>query len=89
MNFRGRVSRFKLASGKKVAEVEGVLGVHMACCNEWNSLSGSLVKLVKSAKCVEGVKLDVSKKKCDYKDGEMIFGPLIQLICLMIFVCDE
>jgi len=25
---------------KKVAEVEGVLGVHMACSNEWNSFSG-------------------------------------------------
>ena len=25
-----------------MAEVEGVLGVHMACSNEWNSFSGFL-----------------------------------------------
>ena len=54
-----------------MAEVEGVLGIHMACSNEWNSFSGSLVKNPKM-----WGKMDVFfRNNCDYKDGEMIFGP--------------
>lgn len=42
VNFRFAAAAVSRSPGKKVAEVEGVLGVHMACSNEWNSFSGFL-----------------------------------------------
>lgn len=88
--------------GKKVAEVEGVLGVHMACSNEWNSFSGFLdvKKDEESLKqkhvwcfCWGRGEMDgwsLRKMVIIYKyDGVewLMFGPH-KLICLRIFVGD-
>lgn len=98
-----RSSTVSRSPGKKVAEVEGVLGVHMACSNEWNSFSGSLdvKRFEESLKqkhvwcfCWGRGEMDgwsLRKMVIIYKyDGVewLMFGPH-KLICLRIFVGDE